>query len=158
MPRWLLATTLGLVAFGVAASTSARTPSRPAAIRLLFGGDVMLGRGVAPVVARDPASVFAGIRFAVNSADLAVANLESPLTRRPHLPAFGPNALEAPPGSARLLAAAGFDAMGIANNHAGDAGPATVADTMRALAAPGLGVVGAGRTAAEAFRPRIVEA
>src|SRR2546429_3638049 len=102
MPRWLLATTLGLVALGVAASLAAPLPSRPAAVRLLFGGDVMLGRGVAPVVARDPASVFAGIRFAVGSADVAVANLESPPTRRPHLPSFGPNALEAKPAAAGL--------------------------------------------------------
>ena len=42
------------------------------------------------------------------SADLAVANLESPLTLRPHLPAFGPNALEARPASATLLAGGGI--------------------------------------------------
>jgi poly-gamma-glutamate capsule biosynthesis protein CapA/YwtB (metallophosphatase superfamily) len=145
---------------GVAVAPQPASPSATAArstVRLLFAGDVMLGRGVAPVAAHDPESVFAGIRGTVSTADLAVANLESPLTPRPHLAAFGPNALEANPVTARLLAAAGFDAMGIANNHAGDAGPQTVPDTMRALAAHGLAVVGAGRNASEAFRPRNVE-
>jgi poly-gamma-glutamate capsule biosynthesis protein CapA/YwtB (metallophosphatase superfamily) len=132
---------------GHAASTS------ETAVRLLFAGDVMLGRGVAKIAAADPDGLFAGIRFEVASADLAVANLESPLTSRPHDPAFGPNALEAPPASARLLAAAGFDALGIANNHAGDAGPRTVADTLRALEATGIAAVGAGPSAT----PRFVE-
>jgi len=127
--------------------------SSATAARLVFAGDVMLGRGVAKVAAADPAGLFAGIRFEVASADLAVANLESPLTSRPHDPATGPNALEAPPASARLLAAAGFDAMGIANNHAGDAGPHTVTDTVRALSATGIAAVGAGPSAA----PRFVE-
>ena len=102
-------------------------------VRIVLGGDVMLGRGVARLAARDPDAVFAGIRLELGSADLAVANLESPLTNRPHRASHGPNALEARPATARILAAAGFDAMAIANNHAGDAGPATVPDTMRAL-------------------------
>jgi len=127
------------------------------AVRLLFGGDVMLGRGVARVAAADPGELLAGIRLEVSSASLAVANLESPLTSRRHDPAFGPNALEAPAASARLLARAGFDAMGIANNHAGDAGPGTVTDTVRALSGTGILAVGAGPSAAEAFEPRIVE-
>lgn len=125
-------------------------------VRLLFAGDVMLGRGVAEIAAADPDGLFEGIRDEVRSADLAAANLESPLTSRAHDPSFGPNALEADPGSARLLAAAGFDAMAIANNHAGDSGPATVTDTMEALAAAGMGVLGAGPSASAAFEPYIV--
>jgi len=126
-------------------------------VRLLFAGDIMLGRGVAPVAAADPRGLFAGVRDEVSVADLAVANLESPLTLRPHLPAFGPNALEARPASATLLAGAGFDAIAIANNHAGDAGPRTVTDTIAALSRAGLTVLGAGPSATAAYEPRIVE-
>src|SRR3990172_4024649 len=98
----------------------AAPPARSgAAVRLLFAGDVMLGRGVARVAASDPAGLFAGIRLEVASADLAVANLESPLTSQPHDPSSGPNALEAPAASAAQLARAGLDAVGVANNHAG---------------------------------------
>src|SRR3990170_1448692 len=91
---------------------AARTapPARSgAAVRLLFAGDVMLGRGVARVAASDPAGLFSGIRLEVASADLAVANLESPLTSRPPDPPSGPNALEAPAAAAGRLAEAGFD-------------------------------------------------
>jgi poly-gamma-glutamate synthesis protein (capsule biosynthesis protein) len=126
------------------------------AVRLLFAGDVMLGRGVAAVAAADPPGLVAGIRAQVRAADLAVANLESPLTSRPHDPASGQNALEAPPKSSGLLAAAGFDAMAIANNHAGDAGPGTVPDTLEALSGAGLVALGGGSSAGAAFEPRIV--
>lgn len=146
----------------LAAGCDATPPPRPVepsgatTIRLLFAGDVMLGRGVA--AAGDPAGLLTGVRLQVAAADLAVANLESPLTSRPHDQAAGPNALEAPPDSARLLAAAGFDALGVANNHAGDAGPATVGDTLAALAAAGLGSIGGGPSRDAAFEPLVVEA
>ncbi len=134
-------------------------PEAPAegAVTLLFGGDVMLGRGVALAGGDDPSVLLEGVRDVVARADLAVANLESPLTTRPHQPASGPNALEADPASAALLAAAGFDAMGVANNHAGDAGPQTVSDTLRALAVAGLAPLGGGATAEGAFSPWVAE-
>ena len=141
---------------GVKADAARTTPKT--AVRLLFAGDVMLGRGVATVARQRPYDLFAGIRFEVSSADLAMANLESPLTTRPHLTAKGRDALEARPSSARLLGLAGFDAVTIANNHAGDAGPETVSDTMRALATAKIGVVGAGSSPEQAFAPRIVGA
>jgi len=177
LPTRLVATAIGVVAMGAAcgnengrhveptrASTASPGVVEDAAspdttsVRVLFGGDVMLGRGVAKAAAPGPSGPLAGIRLEATSAGLAVANLESPLTTRPHDPASGPNALEAPLASARFLAAAGFDAMGIANNHSGDAGPETVADTMRALSAAGIATVGAGRSAASAFAPLIVRA
>jgi len=138
------------------AQTANKVPKR--AVRLLFAGDVMLGRGVAPFAKEHPYDLFAGIRFEVSSADLAMANLESPLTTRPHLATKGPDALEARPSSARLLGLAGFDAVTIANNHAGDAGPETAGDTMRALEAAKITVVGAGSSPEQAFAPRIVRA
>lgn len=160
--RWplLAAVAIGLAVAagtGCGAETNRARSVAPAA-RLLFAGDVMLGRGVAQVARGDPGALFAGVRFELTSADIAVANLESPLTTRPHDPRTGPNALEASPASARLLAAAGFDAMGIANNHAEDAGPGTVGDTVRALSAAGIRVVGAGPSADRAFEPRILRA
>jgi poly-gamma-glutamate synthesis protein (capsule biosynthesis protein) len=125
-------------------------------VRLLFGGDVMLGRDVAPVVRSDPSGVFRDVRLVVGSADLAMANLESPLTRRAHT-ARNPNALEASPGSARLLARAGFDAMGVANNHAGDAGVGSVTDTIAALRTAGVRPVGGGANVANARAPQVVD-
>jgi poly-gamma-glutamate capsule biosynthesis protein CapA/YwtB (metallophosphatase superfamily) len=121
-------------------------------VHLLFGGDTMLGRGVAARILDAPGTVFAELRPVVRAADVAVANLESPLTRRPHA-VTDPNVLEADPAAARILAGAGFDAMVVANNHAGDAGPRTVRDTTRALSRAGIRSVG---TATPAGAPRIV--
>lgn len=133
--------------------TVTRTVS-PAA-RIVLVGDLMLGRHVADVVDNDPDSVFAGLRPVIVGADLALGNLESPFTTRAHL--VGDNALEADPSSARLLAGAGFAGVGIANNHAGDAGPATVVDTLHALTAQGLVAIGAGVTKEAATRPLVFE-
>jgi len=144
-----------LLAVFAAAALAPAAAARQPTVRLVFGGDAMLGRGVEPAAAARPGSLFAGVRRQVAAADLAIANLESPLTSRPHDPARGPNALEAPPQSARLLRAAGFDALALANNHAGDAGPSTVADSLHALAEARLLAVGAGR-AGRAGAPAVV--
>ncbi|HKZ75278.1 MAG TPA: CapA family protein, partial [Actinomycetota bacterium] len=113
MRKVLVATAL-LLSACVPSSPGAEEGSDPVrAVRLLFAGDVMLGRGVAPIARADPEGLFAGVRFVVSRSDLAVANLESPLTTLPHLSEAGPNALEARPDSARLLAGAGFDAMSV---------------------------------------------
>jgi poly-gamma-glutamate synthesis protein (capsule biosynthesis protein) len=114
----------------------------------------MLGRGVAHVVEGDPTSVFERLRPVLAGADLAFGNLESPLTDRPHL--VGEYALEADPAAAGLLAGAGFDVMSIANNHATDAGPDTVSDTIDALAATGLLSAGGGPSAAAAAEPLVI--
>lgn len=120
----------------------------PHTARIVLLGDVMIGRSVAPVVTNDRDSIFEQLRATLNGADLALANLESPFTTRPHV--LGQNALEADPPSVGLLADAGFDGMAIANNHAGDAGPQTITDTMAALQAQGITTIGAGTTLAEA--------
>ena len=127
----------------------------PGTARIVLLGDVMLGRSVAPVVANDRDSIFEPIRATLAGADLALANLESPLTVRPHL--VGDNPLEADPLAAGLLADAGFDGMAIANNHAGDAGPGTVSDTMAALDAHGIAAIGAGATLAAATTATVFE-
>lgn len=120
-------------------------------ITVSFVGDIMLGRGVAPIASGDPGGLFQEVRWVLQSSDLAVGNLESPLTSRPHQSA-NPFRLEADPETARLLAGAGFGVLSLANNHIGDAGPGGVTDTVENLAAAGLSVVGAGadRQAAEA--------
>jgi len=151
---FVLATALLTAACAQTGSEKTRAPRSQKAVRLVFAGDVMLGRGVAQAAESSPSELFAGIRFELSSADLALANLESPLTTRAHI--SGPDALEAKPSSARLLKQAGFDALSIANNHAGDAGPKTVSDTIRALAAAKLTVVGAGASPEQALAARIV--
>ena len=123
--------------------------------RLVFVGDLMLGRGIADVVTGDPGSVFERLRPALVGADLAFGNLESPLTSRLHV--TGPHPLEADPAAAALLSGAGFDVLDIANNHAGDAGPDTVLDTIAAVDAAGLHAVGGGADQRAAEAPLVLD-
>ena len=124
--------------------------------RLLFAGDVMLGRRVGPVAAAEGPEFMEAVRYVVSSADVAAANLESPLTDRPHL-SDNPNALEATPEVAGLVAGAGFDLMSVANNHATDAGAAGLLDTIEALEARGVVALGGGRSVADAMAPHVAE-
>jgi len=137
-------------------TTTTTVPPSEGVGRILLVGDVMLGRGVAPIVAGDPDGVFEHVRHSIAQADVAAANLESPLTTRPHV-SENPNALEADPAAASLLAAAGFDVVSVANNHAGDAGPESVTDTIEAADSAGILTVGGGWDATAAGAPVIVD-
>jgi poly-gamma-glutamate synthesis protein (capsule biosynthesis protein) len=145
---------MAIVACGGVAPTR-EGPAR-APITLLLVGDVMLGREVAPIAAADPAGLFEDVRLVVRRADLALANLESPLTSRPHV-SPNPNALEASPALASLVADAGFDLMSIANNHSGDAGPGGLLDTIAAVERSGMTVIGAGSDFEHAYQPSLFD-
>ena len=127
-----------------------------APISILMAGDIMLGRGVAPIAAGDPAGLFEDVRLVVKSADLSLANLESPLTDRAHRSA-NPNSLEADPALASVIERAGFDLMTLANNHIGDTGPDGVVDTIKAVENASMVAVGAGADSDTATRGVLLE-
>ena len=144
-----------------APSSSTTTTAYPASaprrtVRIALVGDVMLGRGLRGIVANDPDGIFEDVRFLLSDADLAGANMESPLTLRRHI-ATNPYALEAPPETAGILAAAGFDVLTIADNHAGDAGRASVTDSVDAIESAGMNAVGGGADSTEAGLPVVYE-
>jgi poly-gamma-glutamate capsule biosynthesis protein CapA/YwtB (metallophosphatase superfamily) len=103
---------------------------------LAFVGDVMLGRGVAQALDGDWEAAFAEVQPWLVEADLAFANLESPLTTAPQV-SDGYN-LRAPPQAFAALQAAGFDVVSLANNHALDAGEVGLAQTVSTLEARGI--------------------
>jgi poly-gamma-glutamate capsule biosynthesis protein CapA/YwtB (metallophosphatase superfamily) len=116
-------------------------------------GDILLGRGVTA-----PEQAFAESTDWLSSADLTLGNLECALTDNPitatatlshSLPA--PVRLYAPIQAAEWLKAAGFDLLGLANNHSLDAGPDGLRQTAETLQAAGLGVVGAGANQEQAL-------
>ena len=146
----VIVTLAGLSALGV------QPPSSGSPISITFVGDVMLGRGVAPIASGDPMGVFEEVRWILRSSDLAMGNLESPLTTRSHQSPT-PYALEADPATALLLAEAGFDVLALANNHVGDAGPSGVVDTVEAVETAGMMAVGAGVDLGTAGAPLVVE-
>ncbi len=89
----------------------------------------------------------------LSGADLALANLETPLSDRGTRALGKKFTFRVPPGRARLLAGAGLDVLGLANNHILDYGPQALQDTTEALSRFGLLWCGAGRHLGEARQP-----
>jgi poly-gamma-glutamate synthesis protein (capsule biosynthesis protein) len=108
---------------------------------LAFLGDVMLGRGVTP-----GEDSLAYLTPYLQAADLALANLESPLAidsrQNLQLSTFQPYNLCAPPERVRFLAEAGLDLLSLANNHSLDCGEEGLAATRSTLHAAGLTALG----------------
>ncbi len=110
-------------------------------VTLALLGDLMLGRGVDP----QPDSL-AYLSPDLTSADLALANLESPLASgvdQSVNPALGYN-LCASSARADLLPAWGLDLLSLANNHSLDCGPDGPTGTRSSLEAAGITPIGPG--------------
>ena len=124
---------------------------------ILWAGDTLLGDAAQPWLDRHGyAWPFAHLTELLR-ADFMVVNLEGPITN--DATPWDPDqrwSYNAQPASAGALAAAGVDAVGLANNHALDRGPQGVAATGEALAAAGLTGFGAGLDGA-AKQPLLIE-
>lgn len=96
----------------------------------------MLGRDVATALDGDWPAAFADVHPWLAEADLAFANLESPLTSAPF--AGGRFDLRAPPQAVNALTAAEFDLVSLANNHALDGGETGLAETLAILRRAGI--------------------
>jgi poly-gamma-glutamate capsule biosynthesis protein CapA/YwtB (metallophosphatase superfamily) len=126
-------------------------------------GDVMLGRMVARRLAEEgPEGLWSDELLELcASCDVVVCNLECCVSERgrrtsriPGKPFF----FRAPPVALEVLAAAGVEAVSLANNHALDYGEEALADTLELLAAAGIAATGAGATADEARRGAVIAA
>ena len=121
-------------------------------------GDIMLGRRVGERGAAegDPAYPLRPMQGRLAAADLTVGNLESTLSRD-GAPTQGGDSFAADPAVRAGLRDAGFDALGLANNHVGDFGDRALVETAELLRAAALSPFGAGATAAQAGRPVVLE-
>ncbi|NIO69830.1 MAG: hypothetical protein GTN71_12575 [Anaerolineae bacterium] len=118
-------------------------------IELMTVGDVMLGRGVA-----NKSQPLAAVAPWLRAADLTLGNLECVIADE-GVPRPGPYRLRAPPSAVAALRDAGFDVLGLANNHALDFGPAGLAETVSRLQEAGIATVGVGPNAEAAIQPLI---
>lgn len=127
-----------------------RVPPAKSAARLIFGGDVMLGRSCAAKIQKgeDP---FEGISSLVRGASFAAANLECTISNLGG--STNRYAFRAPTQSAQLLRQAGFDAMGLANNHSLDFGPVALHDSAAHLLREEIEPVGVETPARKACDP-----
>ena len=111
---------------------------------MIVVGDVMLGRGV--IAEPQPLAAVAGW---LHTADITMGNLECTIAEG-GTPRPGPYRLRASPLAVAALRAAGFDVLGLANNHALDYGPEGLAETVSRLQEAGIESVGVGPSSAAA--------
>ncbi|MEK9152079.1 MAG: CapA family protein [Patescibacteria group bacterium] len=101
---------------------------------ILYFGDVMMSRNVNAIMEKSgEENPFEVVKTVLPLADIAVANLEGPVTERNNQPA-NRMVFHFSPSRAALLGRLGFDALDLANNHAYDQGTKGAEDTRRSLA------------------------
>ena len=128
-------------------------------IRIIAAGDILLDRGVGEYLEkRGYAYPYAAIKDEIIKGDIAVANLECPLTdsgnailKRPELIFKGSEL------NGAALKGAGFDLLNLANNHTMDQGREGLINTIKVLEGSGILPFGAGMTRSEARKPVFVE-
>ncbi|MFB5083514.1 CapA family protein [Symbiobacterium thermophilum] len=122
-------------------------------------GDMMLARGVARAM-RENGTLYPveKVREHLAAADLAFANLESPIGVKGR-PLPGKQIwFRAEPEAVEVLRAAGLDGVTVANNHILDYDEENFLETLDLLAEAGIPWAGGGRDLAEARRPLVLEA
>ncbi len=117
-------------------------------IRMVFGGDVVLGNSFAvdDIPESWDATYFAGVRPVLDHADVLFGNLEGVLTNHASTlkkPGSGRQfAFRFPPRYAELLRQTGFNIVNVANNHAFDFGESGFLDTLSYLQKAGIKATG----------------
>ncbi|ADO67953.1 CapA family protein [Stigmatella aurantiaca] len=151
-------------------------PPAPARVELVFGGDV-ISHGDVQRTAADHArstgprqkgvpvpslnhegwdQLFGPIADVLRTADVAVVNLETPITDNPKA-VTRELLFNAPPALAQALAAAGVRLVSTGNNHARDQHPTGMVETLQHLDAAGIRHVGTGASRGEAWEPVVME-
>ena len=172
--RSLVAATCALVASGCTStpaddtapgpastvSTASTEPTRTGRVTLAFGGDVHFEGHVRRLLR--PGGTLGPISRTLRDADVAMVNLETPVTARDRR---DPKELERPqdryhfrtsPRALDVLADSGVDVVSVANNPAGDYGWTGLADTLEAGRDRGVAMVGAGPDEDAAYAPHVV--
>ncbi len=126
-------------------------------VHLVAVGDIMLDRSLGAAIARgDLEYPFSKVAEHLQAGDITVGNVESALgdtgtAERKRYP------FRAPPEAAASLALAGFDIVSLANNHGMDYGEEALLQALSLLQEQGIGVIGAGKNAADAHAAEIRE-
>ncbi len=130
-------------------------PSDPN-VTMLFSGDVTLSDNYERQYGHDPSYAFAKLDK-YRQVDLAMVNLENPLTRSTLRQPGKRFAFKADPKMVDVLKQGGVDIVTLANNHTMDYQEPGLIETLEVLDDAGIMRVGAGRNLDEARRPKIVD-
>jgi len=135
---------------------NSQEPSDP--YEIVWVGDILLADAVQPYLDEYGYTWSFEYVQSLLEGDFAVGNAEGPITEHSQ-PYFKHQrwSYNARPEAAEALADAGFDALGLSNNHAYDRGPEGLSDTIRHLKAAGIEPLGAGMDRSEAAVPLLVE-
>lgn len=131
----------------------------PDFLTIVFGGDLMLDRGVRRSVeknfAGDYAKLFENLGW-LKDADLVFANLEGPASDQGR-DGGGIYSFRMDPAVIPVLKDAGLGILSVANNHIGDWGRTAYIDTLERLKENGILYTGGGQGRAEAEAPAVFE-
>jgi hypothetical protein len=123
-------------------------------LQISFVGDIALNGGYEDLVRKgETGSLVTALRPLLVESDLAIGNLEGPLTS---CSSAGPPwrfGLHGNPAYAPILRSAGVNVVSLANNHAMDHGWEGLEETLRHLQSAGINYVGAGMNLNEARKP-----
>ena len=128
-------------------------------VHIIAVGDILLNRGVGEYLEKSGYDYpYAGIKEEIIKGDIAVANLECPLTdsgnavlKRPELVFKGSKL------NGAALKGAGFDLLNLANNHTMDQGREGLTNAIKLLESTGIQIFGAGMTRSEARKPVFID-
>jgi poly-gamma-glutamate synthesis protein (capsule biosynthesis protein) len=136
--------------------TPTPTPSPTAtSVTIVAGGDVIGDRSIRTIISNQGGeAVFKGIAGILTKADLALVNLETPLTNGGDPQYWKDVVFKGDPRLAEAMADSGIDVVTMANNHAGDQGDSGLMDSIRHVRKAGIKVCGAGEDLAAARLPR----
>lgn len=127
-------------------------------ISILVAGDVYLGSNAIDYTKNlGPSYPFEATEALIKGSDVAIANLESPLTKA-KVPFMEKEfILKARTSGGKGLKDAGFDVMTLANNHMMDYGAEGLDETLKTLSSVHMAHCGAGKNLKESRRPAMVE-
>lgn len=127
--------------------------SNPSSITITAGGDVIFDRKVRNLISSSGGEApLAKVASYFQKADVAIVNLESPVSLRGTRKADKDVTFRGDPEGIKSLYSAGIDFASLANNHALDYGLEALDDTMALLRESEIEYTGAGRNKDEAER------
>ena len=140
-------------------STGNQTPTQEAKpVSLIAVGDISYSRGVGRVVRykNDINYPFANVKDYFKTADIVLADLETPITPGREI-MDGEMVFRSNPGTEKALKEAGISMVSLANNHTPDFGDKGLIDTFTYLTQAGIDYIGAGENIDKANTPLKIE-
>jgi poly-gamma-glutamate capsule biosynthesis protein CapA/YwtB (metallophosphatase superfamily) len=143
----------------MSAQTAGLHPPLAGEIHIVAVGDIMLGgESDLEQATRGFDHPFVQVADVLRSADVAIGNLEGPLTTRGSVVLLKRYTFRSPPEpTAAALARAGFDFVSLANNHILDYGTTGLDDSIAGLDRAGIRHAGGGINLDDARRPAILD-